>query len=48
MASRLGRAPTNAEVDGTWRAIIAANRQHLPDPTNPDVLWVGTVLTIPA
>ena len=46
--TRLGRAPTTAEIDTTWRAIIAANRQKLPDPSNPDVLWVGTVLTIPA
>ena len=43
-----GHAVTDAELIAPWQALIAANRSQLPDPANPDLLYVGTVLTIPA
>ena len=44
---RLQRAPTDPEVIGPWRDLIAANRDALPDPADPDVLLPGTVLRLP-
>jgi hypothetical protein len=43
-----GHAVTDAELIAPWKALIDANRAQLPDPANPDLLYVGTVLTIPA
>jgi nucleoid-associated protein YgaU len=44
---RLGHPPTVAEIDGVWRVLIDANRAQLPNPADPDLLYVGIVLTIP-
>jgi hypothetical protein len=44
---RLGRHASSAEIDGNWRALIDANRQLLPHPSNPNLLYIGTILTIP-
>jgi hypothetical protein len=41
-----GRA-TVTEIDGVWRALIAANRGQLPNRHNPNLLYVGTTLTLP-
>ena len=38
---------TDADVADYWRHLIEVNRARLPDPTNPDLLWVGTALTLP-
>jgi nucleoid-associated protein YgaU len=44
---RLGHDATTAQIDPVWRALVAANRNELPHPSNPSLLYVGTVLTIP-
>lgn len=47
LADRWGRSPTSAEVDGYWRALVAANRTRLADPDNPDLLFTGQVISLP-
>ena len=47
VSTQLGRDPTNGEVWAYWQQLIEANRDKLPDPSNPDLLFVGTVLTLP-
>jgi hypothetical protein len=42
-----GAAPTDAEVDPYWRAVVEANRSMLRDPANPDLLFPGQVITVP-
>jgi nucleoid-associated protein YgaU len=44
---QLGRAPTEREVDAYWRLLVAANRDRLVDPANPDLLFAGQELTLP-
>ena len=39
---------TDADIARYWRRLIETNRTRLPDPTNPDLLWVGTRLVIPS
>jgi hypothetical protein len=47
VTAALGRAPTAAEVGAYWLDLIEANRSSLPDPGNPDLLYVGTTLALP-
>jgi hypothetical protein len=47
LQSRLGHAPTNAEIAPFWQALIDANQAQLPHPGNPDLLYVGNTLVIP-
>jgi hypothetical protein len=42
-----GREPTEAEVAGYWGLLIAANRDRLADPGNPDLLLPGQRLVVP-
>ncbi len=39
---------TEADIAHYWRQLIEANRSKLPDSSNPDLLWAGTVLDLPA
>ena len=39
---------TDTDVADYWRRLIDRNQARLPDPNNPDLLWVGTVLRLPA
>lgn len=48
VALRLGRAPTDREVHGYWRALIDANRDRLVVPGDPDLIMPGQVLTLPS
>ncbi|HET7489208.1 MAG TPA: hypothetical protein VFJ85_14855 [Acidimicrobiales bacterium] len=48
LAQAWGRAPTDAEIDPYWRVVIDANRSLLADPGNPDLLFPGQVITVPA
>jgi nucleoid-associated protein YgaU len=44
------RAPGGAtleQIDVVWRGLIDANREQLPKPSNPSLLYVGMTLTIP-
>jgi hypothetical protein len=45
--SRAGGQATTLDVDAVWRALIDANRGQLPQPRNPSLLYVGTILTVP-
>ncbi len=42
-----GRAPSDQEVEGYWRALLAENRDVLADPSNPDLVYPGQVFTLP-
>lgn len=46
VAERLGRPPTDAEVDGPWRQLVDANRDRLVGG-DPDRLFPGQVLVLP-
>ena len=41
------RPPADAEVDPYWRSLVAANRDRLRDPANPDLLFPGQELVVP-
>jgi nucleoid-associated protein YgaU len=40
--------PGRGDVGDYWRRLIAANRARLVDPANPDLLYAGQVLALPA
>lgn len=43
-----GRAPTDAEVDPYWSALVAANRAALLHPDVPDLIYPGQSFVVPA
>lgn len=47
LAEEWERAPTDAEVDPYWRAVVERNRPVLRDPGNPDLVFPGQVLAVP-
>ena len=47
LQTRLGHEPSNAEIAPFWQALIAANQAQLPQPGNPDLIYVGTTIVIP-
>lgn len=47
LAEALGRQPTSTEVSSYWGEVIDANRAHLPDPANPDLIYRGIELNMP-
>jgi DNA-binding SARP family transcriptional activator len=42
-----GRAPTDAEIDPYWRQLVAANRDALLPPGDPDVIYPGQQFVVP-
>ena len=48
LAGAWGRPPADAEVVPFWEAVVERNRPSLADPGNPDLLFPGQVLTLPA
>jgi hypothetical protein len=44
---RLGHDASVRDIDPVWRALIDANRDRLPRPSNPSLLYIGTLLTVP-
>ncbi len=38
---------SDEDVADYWRVLIDVNRARLPDPDNPDLLWVGIELVLP-
>lgn len=46
--ARGGRAASDREIAGYWRALITANRDRLVVPADPDVLVPGQELAVPA
>lgn len=47
LASEQGGQPTAQAVAPHWRALIDANRDRLPDPDNPDLVYRGLELRLP-
>jgi hypothetical protein len=48
LAIALDRAPTEAESVGYWGTLVEANRDRLVDRDNPDLIFPGQTLVIPA
>jgi hypothetical protein len=48
LAEAWGRQPSDDEVVPYWQAVIETNRARLADPANPDLLFPGQTLTLPA
>jgi hypothetical protein len=48
LAARLGRRPTDAEIDPYWRSLIAANRDRLVDHDDPSLIYPGQSFVLPA
>ena len=48
LTESIDSTPSEAEVARYWRQLIEANRDRLVAPDNPDLLYPGQVLTIPA
>jgi hypothetical protein len=42
-----GRPPARHQVGRYWRELVAANRDRLADPANPDLLFAGQRLRLP-
>jgi nucleoid-associated protein YgaU len=42
-----GRPPSDAEVAPYWDRLVAANRDRLPDPANPDLVLPGLTVVVP-
>jgi hypothetical protein len=47
LGEALGRPVDDGEVAGYWRRLVAANRERLADPANPDLLFAGDLLVVP-
>ncbi|MDZ7676997.1 MAG: LysM domain-containing protein [Acidimicrobiales bacterium] len=47
LASEQGGRPTAQAVAPHWQALIDANRDRLPDPDNPDLVYRGLELRLP-
>ena len=45
---RLRTPPTPAQVGPFWLDLIAANAARLPEPGNPDLMYPGQMLVVPA
>ena len=43
-----GRAPSDREVSPYWSDLVEDNRPRLADPANPDLVFPGQRLTLPA
>ena len=48
LAAAWGRAPADEEVAPFWEQVVEVNRARLADPANPDLLFVGQVVAVPA
>jgi len=48
VAARLGRPPSDREVGAYWVQLVDANEHRLPVPGNPDLLFPGSVVDLPA
>ena len=48
LATAWGRPPADDEVAPFWEQVVDVNHARLADPGNPDLLFVGQVVTVPA
>lgn len=44
---QLGRPPTESEVHPYWRTLVERNRQRLPHPQDPDLVYAGLEIELP-
>lgn len=47
LGRRLGRAPTRAETQPYWGAVVEMNRARLVDPSNPGLIYSGQHFVLP-
>ena len=47
LAGRLGYQPDERQVASLWLQVVEANRAHLPDPANPNLIFAGEVVDVP-
>ncbi|MEJ7846299.1 MAG: hypothetical protein WKF93_11710 [Acidimicrobiales bacterium] len=47
LEERLDRAPTTAEIAQVWNLVLEANADQLPEPGNPDLIYVGQTVFVP-
>jgi hypothetical protein len=43
-----GRPPTESELARFWWQVVQTNRPHLPNPGDPNLLFPGDMVTVPA
>lgn len=48
LTEQLGRVPSTKETTGYWQRLIKANRDRLVDQANPDLVFTGQELVLPA
>lgn len=48
LADAWGRGPTDAELAPYWAQVVEANRDRLADPANPDLVFPGQAIALPA
>jgi nucleoid-associated protein YgaU len=42
-----GRTPTEQETAAYWTQLVAANRDRLAEPDNPDLIFSGQIIHLP-
>jgi len=47
LTNALGRTPTPAALAQYWWQVVGANRAHLPDPANPDLIFPADQVIVP-
>jgi hypothetical protein len=47
LAAAWGRPPDVREVAPYWWRVVQVNRLHLPNPSDPNLLFAGDVVTLP-
>jgi hypothetical protein len=47
VSAAVGRPATDAEIAPYWRQLVAANRDRLADPANPDLVFPGQQFVLP-
>lgn len=48
LRTHLGRDPNQREIARYWLVVIAKNRDRLPDPSDPSLLFPGDVVVLPS
>jgi hypothetical protein len=47
LAAAWGRPPDVREVAPYWWRVVQVNRPHLPNPSDPNLLFAGDAVTLP-
>lgn len=48
LTQQLGHVPSTTEITRYWKQLISANHDRLVDPANPDLVFTGQELVLPA